>query len=314
MPRVSDLFDVTYGHSLELNRLERVGPSEGVAFVSRTSKNNGVSARVRPIPGLAPAPAGALSVVLGTRNYALETNLQLEPFYCGRDIAYLLPKSTMSDTEKLWWAECVKANRFRFNYGRQANRTLSELVLPDEIPDWVPDELPTWSMSTQEAGSELPPTSDWSSFPIPDLFDLHRGRSLTRREMRPGSTPFVSAIMRNNGVSSYIDLPADHPAGCIAVVSNGNGMGWAFYQEKPFVASGDMTVLAPKEALQPGSALFICTMIMADKWRWNYGRKWVYTRLAESSVHLPKGPAGRPDWDFMNAYMSELPLAALALT
>lgn len=63
--RVKDIFDVRYGHSLELNRLEVSTAPDAVAFVSRTARNNGVSATVKPIEGLQPAPAGTISVSLG---------------------------------------------------------------------------------------------------------------------------------------------------------------------------------------------------------------------------------------------------------
>ncbi|WP_140434281.1 restriction endonuclease [Escherichia coli] len=49
---LSELFDVNYGLNLELNKLEK--DSSGINFVSRTSKNNGVSARVKLKDGISP--------------------------------------------------------------------------------------------------------------------------------------------------------------------------------------------------------------------------------------------------------------------
>jgi hypothetical protein len=45
----------------------------------------------------------------------------------------------MSVEQKLFFCMCIRANKFRFNYGRQANKTLRELPIPDitEVPDWV---------------------------------------------------------------------------------------------------------------------------------------------------------------------------------
>jgi len=45
----------------------------------------------------------------------------------------------MSVEQKLFFCACIRANKFRFNYGRQANKTLRELIIPDitEVPDWV---------------------------------------------------------------------------------------------------------------------------------------------------------------------------------
>ncbi len=65
MPRVSELFTLEYGHSLELNRLDQSSAPGAVNFVGRAARNNGVTAHVRPVPGVPPAPAGTVSVALG---------------------------------------------------------------------------------------------------------------------------------------------------------------------------------------------------------------------------------------------------------
>jgi len=133
--KVSDLFDVIYGVNLELNKLT-LDPN-GLNFVSRTANNNGVSAKVKPIDGLEPIEAGVLTVAGG--GSVLETFLQPEPFYSGRDLYFLRPLQEMSPEQKLFFCMCIRANKFRFNYGRQANRTLKDLLVPaiSEIPDWV---------------------------------------------------------------------------------------------------------------------------------------------------------------------------------
>jgi len=133
--KVSDVFTVKYGVNLELNRLKQ--DSNGINFVSRTAKNNGVSARVKLIQGVEPILAGTISVAGG--GSVMESFLQTTPYYSGRDLYYLTPKFELSTEEKLFYCTCLKANKFRFNYGRQANRTLAELLIPDqtEIPNWV---------------------------------------------------------------------------------------------------------------------------------------------------------------------------------
>jgi len=140
MTRVSDIFEVKYGHSLELNRLTIVPPGTGVAFVSRKMDDNGISAYVEPIPGVEPAPSGNLSCALGG-NGVLTTHLQEQPFYVGRDVALLKPRGPLTKLQLLFYCMCVKANRYRYSYGRQANRTLKDLLIPplEELPDWLED-------------------------------------------------------------------------------------------------------------------------------------------------------------------------------
>jgi len=133
--KVSDLFEVVYGSNLELNRL--TVDHQGVNFVSRTSRNNGISGRVTRLPDLEPIPGGVLTVAGG--GSVLETFYQAEPFYSGRDLYYLRPLETMTPEEMLFYAHVVRANQYRYSYGRQANRTLKDLLIPSrsQVPTWV---------------------------------------------------------------------------------------------------------------------------------------------------------------------------------
>lgn len=132
---VSSLFEVVYGTNLELNKLKL--KRDGINFVSRTARNNGISAKVDEIPGLPPTPGGVLTVAGG--GSVLETFYQEAPFYSGRDLYFLRPHIKMSPEELLYYARAIRANQYRFNYGRQANRTLKDLLIPARttIPEWV---------------------------------------------------------------------------------------------------------------------------------------------------------------------------------
>lgn len=133
--RLEEIFDVAYGSNLELNRL--CEDADGINFVSRSAVNNGVTARVKPVAGLDPIPAGVLTVAGG--GSVLETFLQPEPFYSGRDLYYLTPRSDMSLEEKMYYCFAIRANKHRYSYGRQANRTLKDLAIPARhaVPSWV---------------------------------------------------------------------------------------------------------------------------------------------------------------------------------
>lgn len=132
---ISDLFNVYYGTNHEFNALEL--DKNGVNFVSRSAKNNGVAAKVKLLSETPPIQGGVLTVAGG--GSVLETFLQLEPFYSGRDLFYLVPKDKMTVEELLYFASCIKANRFRYSYGRQANRTLKDIKVPSKcsVPSWV---------------------------------------------------------------------------------------------------------------------------------------------------------------------------------
>ena len=85
--KVSKLFHVYYGTNLELNHLKKT--EGGINFVSRTSKNNGVSASVESISDVKPLDSGLITVAGG--GSVMSSFVQNKPFYSGRDIFYLKP-------------------------------------------------------------------------------------------------------------------------------------------------------------------------------------------------------------------------------
>ncbi len=133
--KVSDLFEVRYGVNLELNALS-LRP-DGIPFVARSARNNGVTAHVSPLADAEPIPAGTLSVAGG--GSVMETFLQPRPYYSGRDLYFLTAKEPLTEDEKLYYCCCLRANKYRFNYGRQANRTLKDILIPHphSLPMWV---------------------------------------------------------------------------------------------------------------------------------------------------------------------------------
>lgn len=130
---VQTLFDVEYGVSLELVNLEQCRSTDvcAIPFVSRTDKNNGVSAFVKQIPEISPNPGHTLSVAGG--GSVLSTFYQPIPYYSGFHLFVLTPKQNMDEVEMLFFARCISKNSYRYNYGRQANRTLRKLLIPARL-------------------------------------------------------------------------------------------------------------------------------------------------------------------------------------
>jgi hypothetical protein len=136
---LSSLFSVRYGHSLELNKLTLLKPEKGgIPFISRKMGDNGIAAYVCPINGIEPAQVGELSCAL-SGNGVLSTFVQDKPFYTAFHVARLAPINEFTLDELLYYCTCIKYNRYRYSYGRQANKTLKDLLVPakTEIPAWV---------------------------------------------------------------------------------------------------------------------------------------------------------------------------------
>lgn len=127
--KVCDLFNVQYGINMELNTCTETAYNdpEGIAFVARTAENNGVSAYVKKIEGKEPQPAGTITVAGG--GSVLSTFVQKRPFYSGRDLYLLLPKEDINLKVKMFISTVLFSNQYRYSYGRQANKTLPDLVL-----------------------------------------------------------------------------------------------------------------------------------------------------------------------------------------
>ena len=306
--KVSDLFMVKYGVNLELMALETVSEydKEGVNFVARTAENNGVVARVRRIDGIEPQSAGVLSCAGG--GSVLSTFVQIEPFYSGRDLYTLTPIKEMTLHEKLYWCMCIKANAYKYTYGRQANKTLRDIELPDSVPEWV-TTIPISPYTTINVNSTLPlyDIKRWGEFTLNQLFDFIKGKRLTKEDMSEGSTNYLGAIRENNGVRQLVDAPAIFKENCITVNYNGS-VGEAFYQPVPFWATDDVNILyANGWELNKYIALFITTVIKANRYKFSYGRKWTMEKMKQSIVKLPITEQGLPDWDYMECYIKNLP-------
>ena len=309
--KISELFEVHPGDNLALNALD-IDP-DGINFVSRTANNNGVSAKVKMIDDLEPTEAGVLTVAVG--GSVLETFLQPQPFYSGRDLYLLRPKEDMSVEQKLFFCVCIRANKFRYNYGRQANKTLKDLLIPalSDCPRFIDNIDYSHIKRSGQAFSEkiipFPSTNNWRVFQYKDIFDVKKGKRLTKSDSRPGHTPYVGAIDRNNGISGHI---GQHPIcdGNTITVSYSGSIAEAFYQEKPHWASDNVNVLYPKFELNPHIAMFVICLLKKEKYRFNYGRTWHKSRMEKSEIKLPVDNAGNPDWQFMEDYIKSLPFSS----
>jgi hypothetical protein len=312
MGKLSEIFDLAYGHSLELNRLQEL--SHGVNFVSRTAKNNGVACRVTRIQTLEPERAGRITVALS--GSVLETFLQPEDFYTAFHVMVLTPKTQMTIQQKLYYCSCIRANKYRYNYGRQANRTLRDILLPavEEIPEWVGEmDAESYRDIEKPASSEpasLPPIENWKEFAFTDLFEVKKGRRIVKAKLQHGTTPFVTAIDNNNGLREFFSGQAIFKANTLTVPYNGNGVAEAFYQPNPYWACDDVNVLYPKFRLSPAIGMFLATLIRKEKYRFSYGRKWHKERMESSVLKLPTDKSGRPDWGLIEKFINSLPFTS----
>ena len=302
--KVSDLFHLHQGNGLELINMTQ-DASSNVHFVARTAENNGVVARVSPIDK-SPFPAGFITVALG--GSVLSSFVQNRPFYTGFHVMVLEPKREMSLEEKLFYCHAIKMNAYRYQYGRQANRTLKDINLP-LIPNWLKNyKINFKKIQTQNQFRIFPlHTNDWKSYKMYDLFDVVRGTRITKENRTLGPIALVTAGAQNEGVSDFI-----HPEKR-AVYQNVLTIDMfcnCFYHEYSFSCDDNILVLFPKFEQNKFRALFLVTVINQDKTRYAYGRQY---RQKDFNSHFLKLPSKKingkyePDWQFMENYIKSLP-------
>lgn len=172
----------------------------------------------------------------------------------------------------------------------------------------------------------------WRWFRYDEIFDIKKGFYNKKPENHTGnSIPFIGAIDNNNGISEYYDtqdieeasktgdeknVPLEEKifkGNCITVSNNGS-VGYAFYQTKDFTCTHDVNPLYIhrkwEKELNPYLAMFLCSLIEKERYRWTYGRKWRPKRMPSSLIKLPVDADGNPDWQFMEDYIKSLPYSA----
>ena len=150
--------------------------------------------------------------------------------------------------------------------------------------------------------------ADWKEYTMDFMFDFDKGKRLTEADIVPGDINFLGAISENNGIREKITTDHFWKPNCITVNYNGS-VGEVFYQSKPFWASDDVNILYAKDFWEMNKyiAMFLITVIKANKYRFGYGRKWTMEKMRESVIKLPGQADGLPDFMYMENYIKSLP-------
>lgn len=288
--KVKDLFSVEYGNGLELVRIEK--SSTGYNFVARGKKNNGVAAIVKPIIGERLFPAGCITVAVS--GSVMESFLQPAPFYTAYHVMILTPVEPMTDAVKLYYCLCLRANKFKYSYGRQANETLADLQIP--CLDTIPKEIDGFSI--EDYATEMRTAIDYAALgmqskqpwegsllPLGQLFTVVNGINSTEVERLPykKNSNWISYVRPSYRQATSIDAYVNRytvpqskifPKGTLYVSTNGQGSHtYAYVSACEFVPNSDVSVLLPKRDMCLREKLAYSLFITANRFRFSYGRK-----------------------------------------
>ncbi len=145
--------------------------------------------------------------------------------------------------------------------------------------------------------------SKWKEFEISKVFPKISVKKFSSIPEEEGDIPFISSTSLNNGVSTYSN-ECSYEGKCITVSTNGNCFD-CFYHEGKIALSNDVEILVNPN-LNESNALFICTILNKEQFKWNYGRKPKNDKVFETVIRLPQTEDGKPNWKYMTEYVNEI--------
>lgn len=307
--RVDELFSLKNGNSFELIDMQ-IHKNSGVNFVSRTSSNNGVVESVEIVDGTEPYPAGTISVAL-SGNGVCSAFVQTKPYYTAYHIMVLFPKQKMSLAEKLFYCMCIKANAYRYAWGRQANKTLKSIDLPDNIPEWVTEKRISPIRSKIKEKKYDIHADRWKYFKLggkDGIFQFENCKCKNAGELDAGNDVFyIGAKKNSNGVMKKVAFHENlmTKGNCIVFICDGQGsVGYTNYMNADFIGSTTLTV-GRNRYLNKYNGLFLVTVLDLERSKYSYGRKY-RKHLQDTKIKLPVTREGAPDYMFMEKYIKSL--------
>lgn len=142
------------------------------------------------------------------------------------------------------------------------------------------------NLSSSYSRSDIPS----KEFRIDDIFTCERGKTPSLKQLDLGMVPVITTQATNNGIAGYYDIdPEYQKKDCVTIALNGSS-GHAFYHPYAFGAVGDVMVCQFKESfiVDVQFALYVCSQIAGNSWRYDYYRKATQDRLqTEVRITLP---------------------------
>lgn len=156
-----------------------------------------------------------------------------------------------------------------------------------------------------------------------DIFDVSRGKRLTKEDRIRGKLPFVTAGENNNGIADFVGNEVKIFEDKLTIDMFGN----CFYHSYEFGCDDNILVLLPKIQINENFLLFVATLINRDRFRYRFGRQYRQKDFKKQIIKLPFDCNGSIDMKnidiFMNNFKirerescyanSKMPLKSIAL-
>ena len=144
----------------------------------------------------------------------------------------------------------------------------------------------------------------WKSFVLSDVFTISSGKRLTKADMKVGKRPFIGATDSNNGITAWVDNTNESLDKLVLGVNYNGSVVETFFHPYEFIFSDDVKRLHLKNGITSYHVmLFLKTMIIQQKVKFEYGYKFNEKRMQRQKILLPVTEDNSPDWQFMEEYM-----------
>lgn len=335
-----DIFEIRKGFYNK--KPEHVVPGD-IPFLGATDKNNGVTEyyslediEIASKTGNEPNsplsekifPAHALCVTNnGSVGFAYYQNRE---FTCSHDVNPLyIIDGDFNEYTALFVATVIKKDRYRWAYGRKwrpERMVKSKIMLPvtdTGKPDWhymenfIKDLKFKHISTNNKAGKIKLQLAAWKEFAIGDLFEIFNGKGITREEIEqnPGDFTAVQSGEEENGCIGKISKTYCKEMGytytekeCLTVARSGSA-GYVAFQQYGCVVGDSAKLLLLKDNYSANKYiyLFLKTILMANKYKYTYGRKVTEEKYLKEKIMLPVTKTEEPDWHYMEKYIKNLP-------
>lgn len=144
----------------------------------------------------------------------------------------------------------------------------------------------------------------WKSFVLSDIFTISSGKRLTKADMKVGKRPFIGATDSNNGITAWVDNTNESLDKLVLGVNYNGSVVETFFHPYECIFSDDVKRLHLKNGITSYHVmLFLKTMIIQQKVKFEYGYKFNEKRMQRQKILLPVTDDNSPNWQFMEEYM-----------
>lgn len=122
--------------------------------------------------------------------------------------------------------------------------------------------------------------------------------------MKVGKRPFIGATDSNNGITAWVDNTNESLDKLVLGVNYNGSVVETFFHPYECIFSDDVKRLHLKNGITSYHVmLFLKTMIIQQKVKFEYGYKFNEKRMQRQKILLPITEDNSPDWQFMEEYM-----------